>query len=282
MMGTKHGYFPGANRLMRHARKALVTTALMSLVAGTGVAMAQATTLEPVAAPAETASTFVTELDPKAIEALNNMSAYLRTLLTFSVRSETTKDEVLDSGQKIQFAGTITMQVRYPDRMHADVSSDRKEREFFYDGKTVTIYAPRMKYFASTEAPPTLRQMLNALSTNFGIDMPLADLFVWGSDESSTQALKSAIYIGMSRIGTTECDHYAYRQEGVDWQVWIERGNSPLPRKLVITTLDEPSQPQYTAVLNWDLANRYADKNFTFVPPKGAERIKLVPVSAAQ
>ena len=68
-------------------------------------------------------------------------------------------------------------------------------------------------------------------------------------------------------------NHYAFRQEGVDGQVWIEEGKTPLPRKLVITTTDEDSQPQYAAVLKWNLSPDISDKTFEFVPPKDSYQI---------
>jgi hypothetical protein len=49
----------------------------------------------------------------------------------------------------------------------------------------------------------------------------------------------------------------------------------------VITTTSEPSQPQYVAVLKWDLAPKLDDKTFTFVPPKGAQKIELATTVAA-
>jgi hypothetical protein len=54
-----------------------------------------------------------------------------------------------------------------------------------------------------------------------------------------------------------------------------------LPRKLVITTTDEPTQPQYVAVLTWDVAVKLDDKVFAFVPPKGAQPIVWVPAAKA-
>jgi hypothetical protein len=71
-------------------------------------------------------------------------------------------------------------------------------------------------------------------------------------------------------------DHYAFRQEGVDWQIWIEKGKTLLPRKLVLTTTDEEGQPQYVSVMKWNLSPSISDKMFTFVPPKDAHRIVFV------
>jgi hypothetical protein len=72
-----------------------------------------------------------------------------------------------------------------------------------------------------------------------------------------------------------KCDHYAFHQADVDWQVWIEQGPQPLPRKLVITTTTEKTQPQHVAVLTWDLAPRLDESLFAFRPPATAQRIEF-------
>ena len=82
-------------------------------------------------------------------------------------------------------------------------------------------------------------------------------------------------YASVPAIDGVLCDHYAFRQEGVDWQLWIERGNTPMPRKLVITTTDEETQPQYVAQLTWNLTPQLDDTIFTFNPPEDAHQIVL-------
>jgi len=242
-----------------------------SLTAGGGSGFAQQPA--PKAAPAA-------EIDPKAIDALKAMGAELRALKAFALRSETTTDEVLDNGQKVQFGGTVDFRVRRPNGLRVEVLSDRKQRQFFYNGKTLTLYGPTNGYYASIAAPPTIGELLQVLDQKYGLQFPLTDLFLWGTDKDGLDDIKSAIYIGPSRIGGVDCDHYVFRQADVDWQIWIERGKIPLPRKLVITTTSEPAQPQYVAVLKWDLASKLDDKTFTFVPPKGAQRIELATTTA--
>jgi hypothetical protein len=243
------------------------------LTAGAGIAFGQQPAPAPKAAPA-------TDIDIKAIDALKSMGAYLRGLKAFALRSETTTDEVLDNGQKVQFGSTVDYLVRKPDRMRADVVSDRKRRQYFYDGKTVTQYGPDTGYYASVAAPPTISELLQFLDQKYGLELPLSDLFLWGTDKDGLDDIKSAINIGPSRIGGVDCDHYVFRQADVDWQIWIERGKTPLPRKVVITTTSDPAQPQYVAVLKWDLNPKLDNKTFTFVPPKGAQKIVLATVDA--
>jgi hypothetical protein len=236
-------------------------------------------------APAPAAPSVAPVIELQAIDALKRMGAYLRTLQAFSVTSETLTDEVLLSGQKVQVAGTSTIIARRPDRLYAAVKKDETDldREYFYDGKTFTIYGKNVKYYASRPAPGTLREVVEALADK-GVSIPLADLFSWGSNEDTTKVITSAVYIGPATIRGVATDHYAFRQPDVDWQIWIEKGKSPLPRKLVITTTDEEGQPQYMALLNWNQSPKISDKTFTFVPPKGSHKIVFAdrPASAGK
>jgi hypothetical protein len=229
------------------------------------------------AVPAATTGTSGTAapavIDQAAIKALDNMGAYLRTLTAFQVLSETTRDEALDDGQGIQYGGRVDLLVQRPDRLRAEVTSDRQQRFYFYDGKSFTLWANRVNYYATVPAPPTLAALGERLQTKYGIEMPLADLFTWGTTGNTAAAIKAAADIGPSQIEGVSCEHYAFRQDDVDWQVWIQLGNFPLPRKLVITTTTDPARPQYTSVLNWNLAPSYNDAAFRFDPPRDAHKI---------
>ncbi len=219
-------------------------------------------------------------VEPAALDALDRMGAYLRTLNSFEIRSGATTDEVLESGQKLQFASTVHLRVRRPDRLWVEVASDRKTREFFYDGKTFTLWGPRNKLYASFPAPATLLELVGRAEDRYGIVLPLADLFRWGTEPTRREAIQGALHVGPALLGGIPCDHFAFRQEGVDWQVWIQKGDSPLPRKLVITTTGEEAQPQYTSELDWNLAPALNDKMFTFEPPPGSSRISIREITA--
>ena len=221
------------------------------------------------------------ERDPKAMEALSAMGKYLRSLKAFTLRGDTAIDEVLDNGQKIQFGGTVDYRVQQPDRLRLDVRNERRWRDFYYDGRNLTQYGPRAKYYAVVGAPATIAELVQAADQKYDIEIPLADLFLWGTDKSGLDDIKSASFIGPAQIGGKDCDHFAFRQEGVDWQIWIQQGKQPLPCKMVITTLSEPSQPQYSAVLSWNVAPKFDKSTFTFVPPKDAKQIPAAQVQPA-
>lgn len=222
------------------------------------------------------------ERDAAAIERVKQMSAYLRSLKSFQVTAQTTKDEVLETGQKIQFGGTVGYRYVGPDKLRAFLRTDRVWRDFYYDGKTLTQVAPRMNYYASVPVTGSVGSLTARLANEYDVELPLADLFTWGSTDDSVNNVTGATLIGPATVGGVDTDHIAMRQAGVDWQVWVQRGAQPLPRKIVITTTDEAQQPQYSAVLTWHLTLRPTAAEFTFKPSKGAVRITQVPVAAQQ
>lgn len=220
-------------------------------------------------------------IDPAALAALDKMGAALRAMKQFSVNSETSIEYVLESGEKIQLNGDVVYKVKQPNEMYAEIKSDRRQRQFFYNGKDLTVYAPRLKYYATVDGVnASLRDMVLDVTQNYGIEWPLADLFMWGTEYAPKDAIKGASYIGPGSLGGDEVDQYAFRQEGVDWQVWISHATS-LPRKLVITGLEDPARPQYAARLNWDSKASIAASTFNFTPPKDAHKIVFVPVDVA-
>jgi len=212
-------------------------------------------------------------VDPAAVAALNRMSAFLQSQSRMTVFAETATDDVTPSGQKIKYAGTVQLEVKRPDRLRANVVGDRKNEQLFYDGQTFTAFQPGLGYYASFAAPPTLHQAVDMAERSYGIDVPLADLLLWGTVGARAGELRSATYVGASTVKGARCDHYAFRQADVDWEVCIQQGARPLPLKLVITTSGEPTQPQHVATMSWQLQPTFDDESFQFVPPPGAHRI---------
>jgi hypothetical protein len=220
-------------------------------------------------------------VDPAVMAALNRMGEFLREQQRMHVMAEMTTDEVLETGQKIQRTGLVDIKARRPDRLVAFIDSDRKTEKIIYDGKSLTIFEPKLGYYASTPAPPTLRETVDLAQERYGYDFPLADLFTWGTDRSPAAKVLSATNVGVSVIKGTPCDHYAFHQADVDWELWIERGPRPVPCKQVITTITERTQPQHVSVMQWDLAPKLDDQMFTFKPPANTHQIELRPAAEA-
>ena len=216
------------------------------------------------------------------MDALKRMGAYLRMLDGFAVTAETTRDDVAETGENIEFGGRLSMRARLPDRLRIDATSDRNQRQFFYDGAKVVVFAPQVGAYAVIDGAPTVRQTLEIMNAGYGMDLPLADLFLWGTADDDSDLILDAFAVGPARIGDDDCEHFVFRQEGIDWQLWVRSGEAALPCKLVITTTDEESRPRYEATLAWDLDATIEDSDFKFIPSADAYEIDVIAATPEQ
>jgi hypothetical protein len=229
------------------------------------------------AAPGAQAQTAANAVDPASIQALKDMGAFLQTLKRFHVATEVTGERVLADGQKLQHAATARMDVERPNRLRARMRTATSEREIIYDGKTVTFFIPAQKYYSTVELTDTLGGLINQLEQRYGVQLPMEDLFLWGTPGAPIDKIESAMNAGQDFIDDELCDHYAFRQGSIDWQIWIATGSKPLPRKVVITNRADEARPQSVSLFDWNLKPTFKDSVFKFTPPKGATRIEIVP-----
>lgn len=227
------------------------------------------------AASASTDSTPPEIRNQNAIDALVQMGNYLRSLPKFRVDAAVERDVVLESGQKIKALGTSSVEADGHSMLRASVTSDTIDRQYFYNGKDFTQYSPTLKYYTTVKAPGKLLDALDEFQSHYGIRIPMEDLFLFGSDQDQLDAIKTALFVGTSSVNGQQCDHFAYRQPGADWQLWIAHSGNPLPCKLVITTTDDASEPEYSATYRWNLSPSFNAATFTFHPGKGDTSIPI-------
>lgn len=211
-------------------------------------------------------------IDARAVAALDRMSAYLAGLSAFEVTSTATQDLVLDDGHTVKLGFRIRYLARPPQGLYAEVHSDRQHRNFYFDGSTLTMTAPRMGFYASASAQGSLRDLMDVLANDYGVDMPLADLFLWNARATDGQLTFAAV-VGYAEVAGQETDQYLFVAPAAEWQVWIKRGETPLPLRLVVTDTADPARPQFAADLSWNTTPTLAADAFTFRPPQAARRI---------
>ena len=258
---------------------------LAALLAGTATPLAAQTATAAKPAKAVAAATPAPAakpvLDPDAAAALDRMGAYLRTQKNFDIHVESSMDTILNNGQRIQQDRTVDYAVQGPDRLIARFEGPNGVVTANYDGAAFTV-AGQDGYYAQAPLTGSISNLLSKAYTAYGIDFPLQDLFRWGDASSVTEKPTEGFKVGSAKVGGVLTDHYAFRQPGVDFQIWIDQGDKPLPRKMVITSLEDPAQPQYTATLRWDLSPRRTDGQFTFKPAPGAKQIRFRSEPAAK
>ncbi len=228
----------------------------------------------PVAAPAAI-------LDSAADTLMHRMSDALAKSQFLSVNAEIWQDLDLSSGQRVQAGRTVELQVRRPDRFRAEVRSTRRNRGLFYDGQTLSLFDRAQNYYGSVPAPASLDEALDTATERFGIAFPLEDLVVSDPYHSALDKVLSGTDLGPVTVLGTRCEHLAFSQATIDWQIWIELGPKPLPRKVLITYKNEPGSPQYTAILShWDFTTALPDTVFHLEVPTTARKIEVAEIKA--
>lgn len=204
------------------------------------------------------------DVDPVAVAALEKMTTSVRGLTALSVQAIIETDEVLESGQKVTHASSIALTMHRPNRLHVDVKTERSLRQLFFDGQSFTIWSPRAGYYASAKAPGTIADLVTLGAERYAFDLPFADVFPWEPLEHGE--LGAARNLGSMQLDGVDCEHYAFRQSGLEWELWIEQG---LPRKVQLG--------DRRVTYSWNLGLLGEDEaQFTFTPPRGAQKIELV------
>jgi hypothetical protein len=221
-------------------------------------------------------------VDPAATQILKRMTDYLDSLKQFSVHTQNTVEDLLESGQRIDVDVSANVTVSRPNKLRAEREGELLDQVFYYDGKTLTLHNPTDKVYGSEPAPATIEEMLHYASDSLGLIIPAADLVYQNAYPLLMQGVTSATVVGKTVIKGVVCDHLAFRRPDVDFQVWVADGARPLPCKYVVTDKSTPALISISTVASdWNVAPAAADASFTFVPSEGDMAITFLPIDAS-
>ena len=234
--------------------------------------IATAPTLTLAAAPA-----LPDAVEADAIQLLRRSTDFVAGLKQIRFDTDASIDVVLPDGEKIQFDQHVVITAQRPDKLRVERFGELINQTFFYDGKTLTVDLPDQHYYAMAAAPNTIEGMLNFARDDLDIIAPGSDLMYKNSFERFTQNVTAAFVVGKAVVRGVRCDHLAFRNAEVDWQIWIEEGAKPFPRKFLVNSKKIPGSPQFVVVLStWDTAPKITDATFRFVPPKNSQKIDFI------
>jgi hypothetical protein len=221
-------------------------------------------------------------VDPAATQILKRMTDYIGSLKQFSVHTRNTLEDALDAGNRIDLDVSASVLISRPNKLRAERTGDLVSQIFYYNGKTLTLYNPSDKVYATEPAPGTIEAVLDFTRESLGLLIPAADLVYRNAYELLMQEVTFAAVIGKSAINGVKCDHLLFSRPGVDFQVWVPEGGRPLPRKYVVTDTATAARLSVVTVMsNWNVAPAVADDRFAFVPPKGAKPITFMRLDTA-
>lgn len=236
---------------------------LLSMVAG-------------VAMTASSASAQVA-IDAEANKILSAMTANLKALPALGADYDVDHEIITLEGQKIQYSASGSIALDRTKGFRVTRKGPFADVEVIFDGKTISLDGRGMNVYTQIESPgPSIEAATGEFRASTGLDAPGADLLASDPYAVLTDGVTEGTVIGSAFVGGVECDHLAFRTDVVDWQIWISKGDKPLPRKYVITTKWVTGAPEYSLRLsNWKTDGIDAAQ-FVFSPPAGAKKLEQV------
>ena len=221
-----------------------------------------------VAAPSEPA------LNPKALASLKRMSDTLAAAKAFTYKSTAIFEVPATNGQFLTMFSNADVALKRPNMLRGKMTGEAPHFNFYYDGASVSAFAPGTKLYSRTKAPSTIDAVLPALEEETGIRFVTAPLLFSNPYRVLSRKLTSALMVGPSMVHGTLCEHLAFRAPGINWEIWLESNPQALPRRLAVTFTDRPNVPRTIVEFSkWNLHPWLGAGDFVFRAPRGATEI---------
>ena len=204
------------------------------------------------------------------------MTDYTAAQKSISATFDSDIEVVTPELEKIQFTSSGKLQLARPDKLRVSRTGGYADVQLVYDGKTVSIYGNNAKAYAQADLAGTVDQLVDLIQSKSGAAMPGTDLLLTNAYDELMSNVIVGQHIGQGVVDGVECEHLAFRGVDTDWQIWIESGARPVPRKYVITSKTLAGAPQYTLRIKDWKTDAVADADtFVFKPPSGVTKVDL-------
>lgn len=218
------------------------------------------------------------ELDLEARAILMEMAAFISRAPAFSVTLRSAYDAIQEDGQYVEFGERRHILLQRPDKLRVEtVRSDGEHNLVLFDGEKITGFKADDNIFAQVEKPGTIDETLIYLVRDLQFKLPLARMLHTGFAQQLEKMITAVSYVEENVLFDVVTDHLAVRAENIDMQLWVAQGDEPLPRRIVITYMNAPGQPQFRGdFTDWSIEPKVAADSFTFTPPTDAEKVPVI------
>ena len=193
-------------------------------------------------------------LEPRAMELIKATSDKLAAAKSMSFTAVVGYEYPSKLGPPIVYTTRYDVAMQRPDKLRVLMPGDGPASELYYDGKTMTAYAPVENLAAVVDAPPTIDAMLKTAFQNAAIYFPFSDALVADPYAAFTDGAILAFYVGPSAVvGGTKTDMVVWANPDVFVQMWIG-SEDKLPRRMRAIFAADPLALRHEMELsNWKL-----------------------------
>lgn len=214
------------------------------------------------------------EAKAKGDALLRTMSTNMAAVQTFAFTADERRERAGD-GKTGAISTTRRVVVRRPDRLAFTGKGEAGEIAGWYDGAQITLVSHGHKVWARGPMPATLDESLDFLANEYRVQMPTADLLYSSPYDALMTKDTTGGWVDTQTVGDRTCDHLAYQQAIVDWEIWLD-SNGQLPCQLKITYKNQPGRPSTTVTYHGLDSSQISNDVFTAKIPDGYQRIKIM------
>jgi len=219
--------------------------------------------------------------DAKAVEVLKKMSALKSTLDQVTIKGVSFTDARLGGGLMVSNSEEVHVSINRPGSLHIGSFDGETKKSLYFNKGQLTIYNSTTKLYAQASIPDDIDAAAEFALEELGIEAPLLDMIYKDASVHLLGSDDTILYLtDKARVGGANCHHLAIRGSEIDVQLWVEEGDRPLVRKIMIMSKWEGGSPRFTANLNWDTSPKFEPGLFEFKAPEDAVKIEFVTESS--
>jgi hypothetical protein len=231
---------------------------------------------QPTAQPEKPLPPPASIIEQYALDRLKQMSDKLTSAKSFTYRSNSFIELQAVTGQFLTFFVDADVALQRPNRLRVNVAGDVSSFQIYFDGTKVTAYDPEKNLYAVSGQITTMNDMLDFVMNKAQMNFPAADFMYSDPYAVMTKNLTHAIVVGPSRVNGVACEHFAYMEPGINWEIWIESGENALPLRLAMTYKQVPNFPRFLVEFSdWNLNPKLSTDTFVFKIPANAKLIEF-------
>ncbi len=218
-----------------------------------------------------------------ALDRLKQMSEKLASAKTFTYHSNSFVELQAITGQFLTFFADGEVVLQRPNKMHANITGDVENFQLYFDGAKVSAFDPQKNVHAVSGQLATIDEMLDFVMNKAQMNFPSADFLYSDPYAVMTKNLTHAIVVGDSMVNGVPCEHFAYMEPAINWEIWIKKGKHALPLRLAMTYKQVPNFPRFLVeFMDWNLNPNLKADAFMFKIPGNSKKIEFGTYKAEQ
>ena len=144
-------------------------------------------------------------VEPRVEQILKATAEYLKTAEQYTFHADITVDDVLSTGQKIQFAASFDAAVKRPNMVRTVYQGDLRSSSAWYDGKTFALMNMAENLYSTWDAPATIDELVAKVNEKLGVTVPLSSFYLSDPYAAWMDGTLIGTYAGKHLAGGVSC-----------------------------------------------------------------------------